>query len=502
MGLELLRIENVNKSFPGVQALKKVNISIEKGEVHALVGENGAGKSTLMHIIAGVYRPDSGKIFLDGNELMLRNEMDAQKAGIGIVFQERSLVENLTIAENIFVTRQPVTKMGLIDKKKMNAQASTLLEKVGFKIDPTVSLSRLTPVMKQLVEIAKALSLNPKILILDEPTATISEREVDILFTLIKQLKQRGISIIYISHRLQEISGICDKVSVLKDGVYQGTKNVSEVTLDEIVRMMVGRDILNIYEDRKNTETEIVLEVKNFSSKAFKNINFKLKKKEIFGISGLIGAGRSELALALFGSDNKATGEIYVKGKKVSFKIPADAINAGIGYLTEDRKESGVFLGLDVSENIFSSNMEKVTRFGVINDSRLKKISKEFVNKLKIITPSLKQKVVNLSGGNQQKLLLARWLLKNPNILIVDEPTRGVDIGVKSEIYQLLRKIADSGTSIIVISSELPEILNLCDRIMTMWQGKKTGELTHLEATEEKLMQLSAGLNNKLENNN
>ncbi|MHB1347158.1 MAG: sugar ABC transporter ATP-binding protein [Candidatus Humimicrobiaceae bacterium] len=500
--MELLRIENVSKSFPGVQALRNVNISIEKGEVHALVGENGAGKSTLMHIIAGVYRADTGKIFLDGNEIKLRDEIDAQKAGIGIVFQERSLVENLSIAENIFVTRQPVTKTGLIDKREMNAQASILLEKVGFKIDPSISLARLTPVMKQLVEIAKALSLNPKILILDEPTATISEREVDILFSLIKQLKQRGISIIYISHRLQEISGICDKVSVLKDGVYQGTKNVSEVTLDEIVRMMVGREVLNIYEDRKNTETEIVLEVKNLSSRAFKNINFKLKKKEIFGISGLIGAGRSELALALFGSDNKATGEIYVKGKKVNFKIPADAIKAGIGYLTEDRKESGVFLGLDVSENIFSSNMERVTKFGIVNDSRLKKLSKEFVNKLKIITPSLKQKVLNLSGGNQQKLLLARWLLKNPDILIVDEPTRGVDIGVKSEIYQLLRKIADSGTSIIVISSELPEILNLCDRIMTMWQGKKTGELTHLEATEEKLMQLSAGLNSKLENNN
>ena len=500
--MELLRIENVSKSFPGVQALRNVNISIEKGEVHALVGENGAGKSTLMHIIAGVYRADTGKIFLDGNELRLRDEIDAQKAGIGIVFQERSLVENLSIAENIFVTRQPVTKMGLIDKREMNAQASILLEKVGFKIDPSISLARLTPVMKQLVEIAKALSLNPKILILDEPTATISEREVDILFSLIKQLKQRGISIIYISHRLQEISGICDKVSVLKDGVYQGTKNVSEVTLDEIIKMMVGREVLNIYEDRKNTETEIVLEVKNLSSRAFKNINFKLKKKEIFGISGLIGAGRSELALALFGFDNKATGEIYVKGKKVNFKIPADAIKAGIGYLTEDRKESGVFLGLDVSENIFSSNMERVTKFGIVNDSRLKNFSKEFVNKLKIITPSLKQKVLNLSGGNQQKLLLARWLLKNPDILIVDEPTRGVDIGVKSEIYQLLRKIADSGTSIIVISSELPEILNLCDRIMTMWQGKKTGELTHLEATEEKLMQLSAGLNSKLENNN
>ena len=500
--MELLRIENVSKSFPGVQALKNINISVEKGEVHAVVGENGAGKSTLMHIIAGVYRADTGKIILGGNELKLRNEIDAQEEGIGMVFQERSLVENLSIAENIFVTRQPVNRLGLIDKKTMCAQASKLLEKVGLKIDPLISLSRLTPVMKQLVEIAKALSLNPKILILDEPTATISEREVDILFSLIKQLKQSGISIIYISHRLQEIPSICDRVSVLKDGVYQGTKKISEVTLGEIVRMMVGREILNIYNDRKNIETEIVLEVKNFSSKAFKNVSFKLKKKEIFGISGLIGAGRSELALALFGFDNNASGEVYVKGKKVSFIIPGDAIRAGIGYLTEDRKESGVFPGLDVSDNIFSSNLERVTRFGIINDGRLNKFSEEFVNKLKIATPSLKQKVLNLSGGNQQKLLLARWLLKNPDILIVDEPTRGVDVGVKSEIYQLLRKIADSGTSIIVISSELPEILALCDRIMVMWQGKKTGELTHLEASEEKLMQLSAGLDIKFENNN
>ena len=494
--MELLRIENISKSFPGVQALKNINISIEKGEVHALVGENGAGKSTLMHIIAGVYRADEGKIILNGEELKLRDEMDAQKAGIGIVFQERSLVENLSVAENIFVTRQPINKLGLVDKKTMVLKAGELLEKVGLKINPLTPLSRLTPVMKQLVEIAKALSLNPQILILDEPTATISEREVNILFPLIKQLKNSGISIIYISHRLQEIFGICDRVSVLKDGIHQGTKIVSEINLDEIIRMMVGREILNVYEDRKNIETEVVMEVKNLSSKVFKNISFELKKKEIFGISGLIGAGRSELALALFGFDNKTSGEIYVKGRKVSFKIPGDAIRSGIGYLTEDRKESGVFLGLQVCENIFSSNMERVTRFGIVNDSKLNKFSKEYVDKLKIATPSLKQTALNLSGGNQQKLLLARWLLKNPDILIVDEPTRGVDVGVKSEIYQLLRKIADSGTSIIVISSELPEILTLCDRIMVMWQGKKTGELTHLEASEEKLMKLSAGLNN------
>lgn len=494
--MEFLRIENISKSFPGVEALKNINISIEKGEVHAIVGENGAGKSTLMHIIAGVYRSDEGKIILNGEELRLRDEIDAQKAGIGIVFQERSLVENLSIAENIFVTRQPVNKLGLVDKKTMVLKAEELLEKVGLKINPLTSLSRLTPVVKQLVEIAKALSLNPQILILDEPTATISEREVGILFSLIEQLKNSGISIIYISHRLQEIFGICDRVSVLKDGIYQGTKKVSEVSLEEIIRMMVGREILNIYEDRENIEKEIVLEVKNLSSKAFKNINFELKKKEIFGISGLIGAGRSELALALFGLDNNASGEIYVKGRKVSFKIPGEAIKSGIGYLTEDRKESGIFLGLQVTDNIFSSNLERVTKFGVVNDSKLNKLSKEFVDKLKIATPSLKQKALNLSGGNQQKLLLARWLLKNPDILIVDEPTRGVDVGVKSEIYQLLRKIANGGTSIIVISSELPEILTLCDRIMVMWQGRKTGELTHLEANEEKLMKLCAGLNN------
>lgn len=494
--MEFLRIENISKSFPGVEALKNINISIEKGEVHAIVGENGAGKSTLMHIIAGVYKSDEGKIILNGEELRLRDEIDAQKAGIGIVFQERSLVENLSIAENIFVTRQPVNKLGLVDKKTMVLKAEELLEKVGLKINPLTSLSRLTPVVKQLVEIAKALSLNPQILILDEPTATISEREVGILFSLIEQLKNRGISIIYISHRLQEIFGICDRVSVLKDGIYQGTKKVSEVSLEEIIRMMVGREILNIYEDRENIEKEIVLEVKNLSSKAFKNISFELKKKEIFGISGLIGAGRSELALALFGLDNNASGEIYVKGRKVSFKIPGEAIKSGIGYLTEDRKESGIFLGLQVTDNIFSSNLERVTKFGVVNDSKLNKLSKEFVDKLKIATPSLKQKALNLSGGNQQKLLLARWLLKNPDILIVDEPTRGVDVGVKSEIYQLLRKIANGGTSIIVISSELPEILTLCDRIMVMWQGRKTGELTHLEANEEKLMKLCAGLNN------
>ena len=500
--MEILKIENITKNFPGVQALKNINISIEEGEVHAIVGENGAGKSTLMHIIAGVYKPDSGRIILNGQELKFYDEIHAQKAGIGIVFQDRSLLENLSIAENIFVTRTPTNRLGFIDRKTMCIEARKLMEKVGLSIDPLMPLFRLTSAMKQLIEITKALSLNPKVLILDEPTATISENEVNLLFSLIKQLKQKGISIIYISHRLQEIPYICDRVSILKDGVCQGTKKISEITLREIVKMMVGREVLDIYIDRKNIEKEIVLEVKNYSSRTFKNINFKLKKKEIFGISGLMGSGRSELLLAIFGSDSNARGDVIVKGKKVNFGTPGDAIKTGIGFLTEDRKETGIFPGLDVSDNIISSNMEYVSRFGIIDDSKLRKVSQEFINKLNIVTPSLKQKARNLSGGNQQKLLLSRWLLKNSEILLIDEPTRGVDVGVKSEIYQLLRQIANNGTSIIVVSSELPELLTLCDRIMVMSQGRKMGELTHFEATEEKLLQLSTGLENTSVNNN
>ncbi|MGD0728427.1 MAG: sugar ABC transporter ATP-binding protein [Spirochaetia bacterium] len=490
----LLEFKGIMKQFPGVRALDGITFEVRRGEVHGLVGENGAGKSTLMHILAGVYPPDAGTLVLEGREVRFGDEQHAQTSGIGMVFQERSLVGSLSIAENIFVGRQPVKMLNWVDRKSMNRQAGALLKRVGLDLDATAMVSTLSSIEQQLVEIAKALSLDARILILDEPTATITEIETQILFDLIRDLKEKGISVIYISHRLEELSSICDRVSVLKDGVYQGTRTMAEVSLDEIITMMVGRKILNVYDDRGWKTSEPILQVRNLSSTAFSGVSFDLATREIFGIAGLAGAGRTEIALALFGADPYARGDVTLRGAKVHFRRPEDAINAGIGYLTEDRKAAGLFLELPVAQNIISANLQAFTRRGLVRDRTANDECGGFVARLRINTPSLRQLVMNLSGGNQQKVLLARWLMKNSEILIIDEPTRGVDVGAKNEIYEFIRQMAKDGTSIIAISSELPELLILCDRIMVMCQGRKTGELLHGDATEEKLMHLCAGI--------
>jgi ribose transport system ATP-binding protein len=489
-----LEVKGISKSFPGVKALDNVSLTVHKGEVHGLVGENGAGKSTLMHILAGVYQQDEGELFIDGNKCEFRDERSAQDAGIGMVFQERSLVKELSVAENILVGRQPIKCLNFIDKKQMCSTALTFLKRVNLDIDPMTRVAQLSPIQQQLVEIAKALSLNAQMLILDEPTATITEREIGTLFTLVKQLKKEGIAIIYISHRLQELHFICDRVSVLKDGVYQGMRVMNEAPLEEIVTMMVGRNVLSMYDDRNWKGGEVVLEVKNLSSSRFKDISFSLKKQEILGIAGLAGSGRTELALALFGVDRKAKGDVYVNNKRTRFTTPKEAINAGLGYLPEDRKDSGVFLDLDITSNIVSANSLQFTRYGLFSEKKAIKSVRKYIRDLKITTPSSKQKVINLSGGNQQKVLMARWLMKDPDILIIDEPTRGIDVGAKEEIYKLIRRMAVRGKSIIIISSELPEIITLCDRVIVMCLGRKTGELLHEEATEEKIMRLASGL--------
>lgn len=490
----ILEFKGVTKQFPGVRALDGVSFAVSRAEVHGLVGENGAGKSTLMHILAGVYQPEAGTVVLEGREMRFADALTAQNAGIGMVFQERSLVGSLSIAENIFAGRQPVKALGWVDRRDMNRQARELLLRVGLDLDPSTMVSTLSSIEQQLVEIAKALSLDARILILDEPTATITEIETQVLFDLIRDLKAKGICIIYISHRLEELSSICDRVSVLKDGVYQGTRVIGEVSLDEIITLMIGRKILNVYDGRGWQRSETILEVRDLCSTAFSGVSFELGKGEILGIAGLAGAGRTEIALALFGADPLARGELTLKGRKVRFRKPQEAINAGIGYLTEDRKAAGLFLELPVVQNIISANLGEFTLNGLINDRKANKESERFVSHLRINTPSLRQLVMNLSGGNQQKVLLARWLMKNSEILIIDEPTRGVDVGAKNEIYEFVRQMARQGTSIIVISSELPEILILCDRIMVMSQGRKMGELSHAEATEDKLMHLCAGL--------
>ena len=490
----ILAFRGIRKEFPGVVALDGVTFEVAKGEVHGLVGENGAGKSTLMHILAGVYSPDAGLLEVEGKAVRFADEMAALRSGIGMVFQERSLVGSLSIAENIFAGRQPVKFLNWVDRRRMNREATELLRKVGLELDPSSLVSTLSSIEQQLVEIAKALSLDARILILDEPTATITEIETHLLFDLIRDLKRRGISIIYISHRLDELHSICDRVSVLKDGVYQGTRVMGQVSLDEIITMMVGRKILNTYDDRGFRGGDTVLEVRGLSSTSFSDVSFSLRRAEILGLAGLAGAGRTEIALALFGADPYARGEILLGGERVEFSHSREAIAAGIGYLTEDRKAAGLFLELPVAANIIAANLRGFTERGLLNDGEANEQSARFVERLRINTPSLQQIALNLSGGNQQKVLLARWLMKRPGILVIDEPTRGVDVGAKNEIYGFIREIAREGTSLIVISSELPELLILCDRIMVMCQGRKTGEMLHSEATEEGLMHLCAGL--------
>ncbi len=489
-----LEVKGIEKAFPGVKALKGVNLEVRKGELHALCGENGAGKSTLMHVLAGVHKPDAGSIFLDGKEVVIENQKHANDLGISIVYQERSLVPGLNVAENIYAARQPVNALGNIDWKKLYGMTEEHLKQLNIEIDPRTPVGNISPPMQQMVEIAKALSIEPRVLILDEPTAAITEKEVAALFELIKKLKDEGIAIIYISHRLSEIFQVADRVTVFKDGSYMGTEEVKNIDQNWIVRKMVGREVY--FEcSRREVSKEVVLECRNFSNiKRFNDVNFNLKKGEILSFAGLAGAGRTEVFRALFGADPKVSGEAYLEGRKLNIRNCMDAIREGIGYLPEDRKEQGLFLEMAVSQNIASASMKKLRKGIEVDDRKVAEVAEEYRKKLAIATPGIRQKVVNLSGGNQQKVVLAKWLLVNPRILIVDEPTRGVDVGAKSEIYGILRSLTENGTSIIVISSDLPEVLSISDRIYVMWNGRITGELEGCEATEEKIMHSASGI--------
>lgn len=493
MGKVVLQVKNIVKNFAGVQALKGVDFDVMEGEVHALCGENGAGKSTLMHILSGVYPQDSGDIYFNNEKIKPANQKHAQKLGIGIVYQERSLVNGISVAENIFAARQPVKWASFIDFKKLYSDAEKLLKELDIHIDPKAMVGELSPAMKQMVEIAKALSLSPKILILDEPTATITKREIEPLFKLIKVLKRRKMAIIYISHRLVEIFDIADRVTVFKDGSHVATELTQNIDTAWIVNKMVGRD-LEFTRVPSEAQCEKVLECKNLNSRLFKDVSFYLKRGEILSFAGLVGAGRTEVMRAIFGTDKKQSGEIYIEGKKAKIKTPKDAIKYGIGYLPEDRREQGLFLEMSVSKNIISASWQKLCKTFLTNAVKGNEAAEDMVKKLHIVTPSIKQKVVNLSGGNQQKIIVAKWLLACPSIMIVDEPTRGIDVGAKAEIYSLLRQLARQGTSIIVISSELPEVLALSDRIYVMHNKMIRAEMSGDEATEEHIMKYASGL--------
>lgn len=485
----ILTLKNITKEFPGVKALDDVTINIERGTIHGLVGENGAGKSTLIKVLAGIYRPNKGEIILDGKPCRFNSPIEARRAGISVVHQEIKLAEPLSVAENMFLGNVQL-KNGLVDWTGMRRRAREIVEDLGMDIDINAQVSSLTVAKKQIVEIMHAINNNSRILIMDEPSAVLTDRELEVMFRIVKQLRDKGITIIYISHRLDEIFGLCSNVSVLRDGRHIDTIPVASVDRQGLINMMVGREMGQEYPKEVGNVGGTILEVKNLSRGILQDISFEVKSGEVFGISGLVGAGRTELARAILGIDKPESGEVYVRGKKVHYRTFADAIRDGLGLIPEDRKLQGLVQIMSVKRNTTLVNMKRVLRAGVISSSLEEKLSKEYADKLHVVTPSMETEVQYLSGGNQQKVVIAKWLFQNSEILFLDEPTRGIDVGAKAEIYRLINRMAKEGKTIIMISSEMPELLGLCDRIMVMHEGHKMGELNAAEATQEKIMAL------------
>lgn len=493
MGDIILTMKDIDKSFPGVHALDHVNFEVRKGEVHALMGENGAGKSTLMKVLTGIYTKDSGSIVYEGKEVEFHNTRDAQDQGIVIVHQELNMLGHLTVAQNIFIGRE--FKKGIrIDDKKMNEEAEKLFKRLNIDIDPTEMMGNLTVGKQQMCEIAKAISHEAKVIIFDEPSAALTEAEIEELFKIIRDLRKQQLGIVYISHRMDEIKVITDRVTVMRDGTYVGTLITNDCTKDDIINMMVGRVI---YEDPKTEssvakDAPIVLKVENLNAgRMVQDVSFELRKGEILGFSGLMGAGRTETARAIFGADPKTSGTITINGKKVEINSPEDAVKCGIGYLSEDRKRYGIVVQKSVAENSTMATMENFVKGLFINKKAENKAAQDYVDSLATKTPGVDQLVVNLSGGNQQKVVIAKWLIRNCDILIFDEPTRGIDVGAKNEIYKLMNRLAEEGKSIIMISSEMTEILRMSDRIVVMCEGTKTGEIDISEASQEIIMNMA-----------
>lgn len=486
----ILKMTGIDKRFSGVHALKGVDFDLYAGEVHALMGENGAGKSTLMKVLCGIHAYDSGSIEYFGKKVKFASIAESQAAGISIIHQELNMMNHLTVAQNIYIGREPM-KGGFIDDRKMEADANELFKRIGVRIDPSVKLGSLTVGRQQMVEIAKAVSRDSKLLILDEPTAALTQPEVEDLFRIMHDLQRKNIGMIYISHRMDEINRISDRVTVMRDGEYVGTEYTKNLTKDDIVKMMVGRVIYGEQKEKSLVpdDAPVVLEARNIvSGKTLKNVSFKLRKGEILGFAGLMGAGRTELARAVYGADPFDSGEIFVNGKKTEIKTPEAAVKHGICYLSEDRKQFGLMLGKSVTENTVLASLDDYIRFGWINDAAAKAAAEEKNKQLRTKTPSMDQLLKNLSGGNQQKVIVARWLLKDSDVFIFDEPTRGIDIGAKSEMYDLMAELAAQGKSIIMISSELAEIQRLSDRVIVMCEGRITADLPIEGLTQEEIM--------------
>ncbi|RCS25056.1 sugar ABC transporter ATP-binding protein [Phyllobacterium salinisoli] len=490
----LLEVEGVRKAFPGVVALDDVSFRLKRGSVHALMGENGAGKSTLMKIIAGVYSPDSGSFKLRGNEIELNSPLDALENGIAMIHQELNLMPFMTVAENIWIRREPKNAFGFVDHRALRDKTEELFDRLNIRIDPEINVGELSVANRQMVEIAKAVSYESDVLIMDEPTSALTEREVEHLFQIIRALKAEGKGIVYITHKMNELFEIADEVSVFRDGRYIGTHKADDVTRDDIIHMMVGREITQMFPKEDVPIGDVVLSVRDMTLKGvFHDISFDVRAGEILGLAGLVGSGRSNVAEALFGVTPATSGEISINGRTVDIRTPAIAMRNGMAFLTEDRKDTGCFLVLDILENMQMAVLrDKYVSRGFVAQAEVERECEQMREALRIKTPDLNERIENLSGGNQQKVLIGRWLLTRPRILILDEPTRGIDVGAKAEIHRLISKLASDGVAVIMISSEMPEVLGMSDRIMVMHEGRVTGFLDRAEASQVKIMELAA----------
>lgn len=491
----ILKMEGISKRFLGVVALQDVDFELFPGEIHALVGENGAGKSTLMKVLMGIHHPDGGRILFKGQPFQAKNPKDAQQHGISMIFQEFNLMPDLTVAENIFAARElRKARNLLIDDRRMNQKTQELLDSLSLSFSPTQKISSLSVAEMQMVEIAKALLYNSDVLVLDEPTSALAEHEVNKLFDILRRLREQGVAIVYISHRLEEFDRIVDKITVLRDGKYIGTKRWKDTTVPEMIRMMVGRSLEEQFPSRNAKIGEVVLEARNFSNTKLKNVSLSVRSGEVLGLAGMMGAGRTEFARAIFGADPRESGEIFMDGRQIAVHTPADAIAHNIVYLPEDRKKDGLLLDQSVAMNILLASLSDNARHGIVNAKSCADTVSQKLSELSVKTPSSKQLVKFLSGGNQQKVLVCRWLCLNARVIIFDEPTRGIDVGAKYEIYSLINKMAEAGAAIIMISSEMPEVLGMSDRIAVMYEGRMVGEVERAEASQEKILNMASNI--------
>ncbi|MDU1203553.1 MAG: sugar ABC transporter ATP-binding protein [Clostridiales bacterium] len=489
-----IEMRGIDKSFGGNAVLKNAGFLLDDGEVHALMGENGAGKSTLMKILTGVYTKDAGQVIVDGKEVCYNNPQEAEKAGIVFIHQELNVLFDLTVEENMFLGKEIKKVFGICDRKAMRKRVQEILDMLGVDIDPTQRMDELSIGQQQMIEIAKALMVDAKVLIMDEPTAALTQSETEVLFKVVNSLRQKGVSIVYISHRMEEIFELCDRITILRDGTYIDTKRIADIDMNDIVKMMIGREIGERYPVRNSKIGDVAFEVKNLNCPgAFENVSFEVRAGEVLGVSGLMGAGRTEIMQAIFGNMPNVTGQLFLDGKEIKNKNPQQAIQNGIGFITEDRKVEGLMLEESIMKNISLANLGRISNGGVINKKKEQELVNKGIEELRIRCFGPQHECNNLSGGNQQKVIFAKWIYTNPKVLILDEPTRGVDIGAKKEIYNIINELAAKGVAIIMVSSELPEVLGMSDRVMVVREGEVRGILNKEEANQESIMTLATG---------